>query len=119
MAKEFSSGEMVQKVFQNTKNLAGSKIIVERDLTHEKQQDKRVMLELKKKLKEINRNTRVMVRSARLKIDENWFWWNKQKKLVSGTNDVNKLLQTLYGEGINSVNLNYYEILNNLSSKNL
>lgn len=115
---EFSSGEMVKEVFQNTKNLAGSKIIVERDLTHEKQQDKRVMLEIKKKLKKINQNTRVMVRSARIKIGENWFWWNKQKKFVSGTNNVNMLLKTLYGEGINSVNFNYYEILNNLSSKN-
>lgn len=115
---EFSSGEMVKEVFKNTKNLAGSKIIVERDLTHEKQQDKRVMLEIKKKLKKINQNTRVMVRSARIKIGENWFWWNKQKKFVSGTNNVNMLLKTLYGEGINSVNFNYYEILNNLSSKN-
>lgn len=115
---EFSSGEAVKDIFKNTKNLAGSKIIVERDLTTEKQQDKRVMLELKKRIKEVSSKHKIMVRNEKIKISDKWLMWNKNKILISGNQNGNVVLENLYGQAINSVNFNYHEILTKLNSKN-
>lgn len=107
---EFTSGDEVKAIFKNTKNLAGSKIIVERDLTTEKQQDKRVMLQLKKCIMEVS--------NEKMKIGAKWFLRNRNKNLVCGNQDVNFVLENLYGSGIKSVNLNYNDILSNLFPKN-
>lgn len=115
---EFSSGEVVKEVFKNVKNLAGSKIIIERDLSIEKQQDRRVFLEIKKSFRELKGKHHILVRNEKMKIGDKWFWWNKNKNLVCGTDDVTKVLENLFGQAFKSVNINYNEILTKLNSKN-
>lgn len=115
---ELSSGEMVKEIFKNTKNLAGTKIILERDLNSDKQKDKRVFLEMKKLIIDMNKDHRISVRNDRMKIENNWFWWNKNKQLICGKQDGVETLKKIFGDTLNSISLNYNEILTNLNSKN-
>lgn len=115
---EFRSAEMVKEIFKSTKNLSGTKISIERDLTTEKQQDKRVMLELKKAIKQKSSVHHIVVRNEKIRIGDKWLWWNKDKQLTGGRQSGNVVLKNLYGDVLNCVNINYHEILNQLTSKN-
>lgn len=115
---EFSSMETVKEIFSKTKDLAGTKIMIERDLTSEKQQDKHVMMELKKCIHEKSSNHPIMVRNERMRIGDKWLWWNKDKQLTGGRQSGIVILRNLYGDELNSIKINYYKILDQKNSKN-
>lgn len=115
---EFQSEAIVREVFQHAKNLAGTQIFLDRDLTTEKQKDKRVMLELKKLIQNVSQKHRIKVINEKMRIDQKRFFWNGQKELVSGKQSGKDALKNLYGDAIVSININYYDILSKLTSKN-
>lgn len=70
---EFSEGRMVAIVFKHIKNLAGSKIRVEKDMTEGEQEKKKKLLQLKSKLLETRSDKRVFVSQNTIKIGTDIF----------------------------------------------
>lgn len=111
---EFNSEDAVWKVLHNSRKLAHSSIMMERDLNTDRQQDKRVLLQLKKDILAENKDKRVAVRDDRLRVGSDlWVKWNDEKKLVCGKEeaDAESTIKNLYGSQLNSVNFNYNVIL--------
>lgn len=114
---EFDSTQSVEKVLQKAKNLAGSKIFIERDLNVDRQQDKKVMLQLKKEIKVLSTAHKLAVVNDKLKIKDKWFRWNKNKKLVCGQQDVDVILSSLYANRYSKIVIDYKTLLKNFMSK--
>lgn len=115
---EFGSVEMVRDILKHANNLTGSNIILERDLTIEKQTDKRVMLELKRSIQNVSRKHKITVINEKLRINNKWFVWNREKQLVCDKQNGKDVLLNLYEGAIDSIVVNYFEILEKLNSKN-
>lgn len=115
---ELESSKAIDEVFQNTRKLAGTKISIERDMIPTKQDHKKAFLILKKQLQEINKEHKVIVREDRLKINEKWFKWNNENKLISGNTDGKSELTKIYGEKITSINLEFDNIIYEANTKN-
>lgn len=71
---EFKTEEMADSIFKNTKKLAGSSIFIDKDLNAEKQQNKKVMLKLKKQLQSLDQTQKILVRNDRMKINNACFF---------------------------------------------
>lgn len=114
---ELDSEDMVEAVFKSTRNLAGSTISVERDLNSERQQKKKVLLQLKKDLSAVNNNHRISVRNDRMKLDDKWFFWSKENELVCGRDSALPVIRSIYGDSIRTFNFNYFDLLQKVNSK--
>lgn len=108
----------MQKYFKIQKKLAGTKISVERDILPLKQEKKKVFLQIKKKVLNISKKHKVMVRDDKLKIKDKWFAWNGENKLMCGKEDGRDALKSLYGDEVENLDLDYENILKNMYSKN-
>lgn len=88
---EFMERNMITTVFQHVKNLSGSKIGVERDLTEEQQKVRKTLVELKRRMLDNNKQLKIHVSDVTMKIGSNKFTFRKGK-LESGIagQDVNK-----------------------------
>lgn len=109
---EFQTEEMADSIFKNTSKLKGTSIFVDKDLNVDKQQNKKVMLQLKKLLKSLDQNQKILVRNDKMKINNLWFFWNKDKILMCDNKNGQDILKTIYNEKIDSVNLSYNYLLN-------
>lgn len=109
---------MVQEIMKHTTNLKGTAITIEHDLGSERLLDKKVMMQLKKDILFISKAQRVSVRNDKLKIENKWFKWNKNKELVCNFQKAEDVLMTLYGDLISCLDLKYDNILTKLNSKN-
>lgn len=114
---EFDSTQSVQKVLQKAKNLAGSKIFIEKDLNVDRQQDKKVMLQLKKEIKVLSTAHKLAVVNDKLKVKDKWFHWSKGKKLVCGQQEAEVILSNLYENCYTKINIDYNTLLKNFMSK--
>lgn len=109
---ELADADMVNSVLKSTVNLKGSSISIDRDLTRESREKKSVMMKLKKDLLEQDTSKKIIVRDDRLKVDNNWFYWNADKQLKSGSLEGRTALQNIYrnSEVINNLELDYSKI---------
>lgn len=114
---EFESAEIVEEIFKRTRNLAGTPIILERDLNSIKQQNKKTMLQLRKNILSISRRHRVNVLNDRMRIGAKWFTWNKQHELTCGPLKGEDILKNLYDGEINSVSCSFYDLLKEINQK--
>lgn len=87
---EMRSVEMVFEVLKQTRKLAGSAIYIERDLSVERQQKKKVMIVVRKNILVISKRKRVSVRGDKLVIDENVFTGIRTIRLCSTKSQVKK-----------------------------
>jgi len=110
--------EMAAMVFKNAKKLEGSSISIDRDLTTEKQQHKRVLLQLKKMILDKDKTKKITVRNDTIKIGEHFLFWNRNKELRCGKKCAKDVLRALYGSNIDSICLNYNQLLNIVMQKN-
>lgn len=115
---EFESSLAVANVFKNTKKLAGTKISVERDILPLKQEKKKVFLQIRKKILNISKKHKIIVRDDKLKIKDKWFVWNAENILICGKEKGVDVLKGLYGEDVENLDLNYENLLKNMYSKN-
>lgn len=115
---ELKSVKMVSEVFKNAKNLAGSSVYIDRELSSERQQDKKIMLQMKKDILQVDKTKRIAVKNDKLVVDGQVFAWNNNKTLMCGKKPGEDLLKEWYGEKINCIALSYNEILSKISSKN-
>lgn len=114
---EFDSESTVSYVLGATKNLAGSKISICRDLNPKRQRNKITMLLIKKLILKDSKKHRIMVRDDKMKINDKWFTWNARNELVCGREKAETVLRELYGEELKTDSL--HEIMENANSKNL
>ncbi|XP_054729228.1 uncharacterized protein LOC129238211 [Anastrepha obliqua] len=115
---EIRSEKDIGDIFKKSSKLAGTTIYVERDLNLERQQDKKVMMQLKKDIMAISSKHRIGVRDDRMKVANKWLRWNKDKKLVCGMEDANITLQLLYENRLQNVKIDYNILLSKIISKN-
>lgn len=71
VSAEFGNESTVDDILKSTKNLAGLTISISRDLSNEKLQQKKAMLQLRKRLLAIDENKQIQVRDYKLKVDRN------------------------------------------------
>lgn len=112
---ELNSEEEVYEILKNTRKLTGTQISIEKDLNSEKQIHKKVMLQLKKSVLQADRSQRVTVRDDRLRIADQWFFWNQKWELQSGRANGLAIMDQIYGKRIN-VDFNYSNIFNKINS---
>lgn len=115
---ELGTPQAIDEVFRNTKNLAGTNISVERDLIPKRQQQKKAFLGLRKQILAVSKQYKILVRDDKLKINNIWFKWNNENKLICGNSNGEEELVKLYGENIKSININFNQLSQNLFSKN-
>lgn len=114
---EFQANDNIEDVIKKTTELKGTGIYIERDLDAEKQQNKVVLLQLKKEILAASKKYRILVRDDRLKVNNKWLKFNKEKKLVCGKDDGVTVLKEFYGNELNII-INYDLLLNKLNLKN-
>lgn len=115
---EVENGAQIVEIFKHAKNLAGSSISVERDLNTDRQQQKKVMLALKRNILTLNQTHKISVREDRLRIADKWFTWNWRKQLVCGSMNGVDAIKGLYGSNLNGISFDFNSILSNLNLKN-
>lgn len=115
---EMENEYMAEKVFKNLKCLAGTTIKVEKDLSLERQQDRKVMFRLKEEIIAADKAHKVFVKNDSLKVGTHWMYWNNSKELMSGKKKAADVLAELYGDHINNINLNYNQLLEKILPKN-
>lgn len=115
---ELETEEMAISIFKNLETLAGTTIKVEKDLNEERQQDRKVMFQLKSEIISKDKTHKVFVKNDALKIGTKWLTWNPKKQLMCGKQEAEVVLAELYGNGIKSININYNVLLEKINSKN-
>lgn len=110
--------DMANNIFKNLKNLAGSSIKVERDLSEERQIDRKVMMKVKSVILEADKTHKIFVKNDSIKIGVNWMRWNKNRELVCGEKKAEEVLKDMYGEKLNFIDLTYDKLLENINQKN-
>lgn len=114
---ELETVEMANSIFKNLKELAGSTIKVEKDLTEEKQQDRKVMFQLKTDILEISKTHKVLVKNDSIKVGTSWLYWDRNRQLMCGQQNAAEVLTKLYGDNINKVSLNYETLFEKINQK--
>lgn len=115
---ELDSEQSTYVVLNNTKELKGTNIYIERDLNVDRQKDKRAMLRLKKEIVKVSKIHRVIVRDDRLRIADKWFKWSQHKQLLCGQSEAEPIMKQLYGDQALGINLQYEYLVNENISKN-
>ena len=114
---EFRSEQMAQEIVRNKKQLVGSAIFIEYDLNSERQEKKKLMLQLKNNILQLNKTKRITVFDDKLMIDNKSFVWGRQKQLMCENRKAEEMLREIYGTELN-LNLKYDDILAATKSKN-
>ena len=115
---EFRTEDMMHTVLKNVRKLAGSTISIEQDVNSERQHLKKVMLQLKRNILTSTKTHRVSVRNDKIKIDNYWFYWSKNKTLMNNNKCAKDTLKSLLGNHFDKINFEYSFIVSLLNSKN-
>lgn len=115
---EMQTEQMATNIFKNLKSLAGSTIKVEKDLSEDRQQDRKVLMQLKFNILAVDKTHKVFVKNDSIKVGTHWMSWNRNKELMCGKERAETVLSNLYGEKINSVSYDYNILLEKLNQKN-
>ena len=116
---EMDSERMVDTVLKSTRNLAGTAISIERDINSDRQEDKKVLLQLKKDILETDKRHAVRVRDDSMRINNKWLKWNPQKQLVCGSQNGTEAITELYGNTFDNFNFSYADIIKKIVNRNL
>lgn len=114
---EFDSEDMVNHILKQSRGLAGTDITLERDLNSVRQENKKALLQLKKDIVAIDKTHPIKVRDDSMKISDKWIKWNKEQQLVCGKEKGTDIFKKFYGNKLDSLNLEYSEILKKISNK--
>lgn len=113
---EFDSEETVLQILRSTKNLAGTKLSVDRDLNPRRQRNKTAMLMIRRRILLETTKHAIVVRDDKLKIKDKIFSWNNNNELVRGKENAEVILKNLYGDDLKTTNFN--NIFQEIKSKN-
>lgn len=124
---DFQDATIVSEILMATRNLAGTYISINRDLTKEAQQRRGAMVQLRKAIIEQDKSKMVKVRGDQLIIQNLRFTWKSEVLMCGNQNGINEL-KKLYNRDLEAINVNYRELLdlynrskrsNNNFSKNM
>lgn len=115
---EMATERMADKIFQNLKNLAGSRIKVERDLNEERQLDRKLLMLVKTEILDIDKTHKVFVKNDSIKIGVNWMKWNRSHELMCGENTAQEILTDMYGDKLSTLTLSYESLLEKFNQSN-
>ncbi|KAL5274982.1 hypothetical protein ACFFRR_001155 [Megaselia abdita] len=109
---ELSDENMVSNVLKNAPKLRNSSISVDRDLTRDARQKKAAMMTIKRDLAGIDNTKKIIVRDDRMRVENQWFYWNGEKQLMSGNSDGKAILSNIFNgnSGLNGVNLEFNRV---------
>lgn len=115
---EMNSEDTVVTILKNTRKLAGTNISVERDLSDEKQLNKRALLLLRKNIMNYDPSLKISVRSDTLIIRNHRMYWSSNKVLLCGQQNAIEILREIYGRNAEKFCLAYYDLLEQATPKN-
>lgn len=107
--------QYILTILNNYRNLAGTRVSIERDISNARKEDKRVMLLLKKDIQAKDTSQHLLVRDDRLRVGTKWFQWNADKELTCGQQSGADALTGIYGNCIRNLDLSYYNFYNRLN----
>lgn len=116
---EFGSELVVESVLKKTRALTGTPISIERDLNSDRQNDKKVMIQLKKDILEADKRHAVRVRDDALRINNKWIRWDKEKVLSSGAEKGVNVFKELYGNVFDNYDFSYKVISDKIRNRDL
>jgi len=82
-------------------------VFLDKDLTVEKQANKMALLELKKFLLAIRRETKVKVQDDSINVEGNWMSFNNNKVLMWQGKPAETKLKEIYGNSLEMSHINY------------
>lgn len=115
---ELKSGKMIADIFKNTKHLAGSTIFVERDLCGIRLERKKIMMQLKKEILQVDKSKKIGIRGDQLVVGGKIFFWTGNDELMCGQRKGKEVLAEEYGVVAQNILLDYNNLLSKYNSKN-
>lgn len=115
---ELDTEEEVYKVLRTTNKLAGTQISIEKDLNSNKQEQKKVMLQLKREIGKTETTQKLTVRDERLRIGNKWFHWDHNQKLACGRENGVAEMEQIYGKRLDNIDFNYNSLLSKMNNMN-
>jgi len=112
-----SQGE-AENILRNGLKLHGSQVFLDKDLTLEKQANKMALLELKKFLLAIRRETKVKVQNDSINVDGNWMSFNNNKVPMWQGKPAETKLKEIYGNSLQMSHINYTSLSRKSKLKN-
>ncbi|KAL5281730.1 hypothetical protein ACFFRR_005211 [Megaselia abdita] len=95
---ELEKESMVFEALKNSKNLRGASILLDKDLSKDSRDKKAVMFNLKKTLSNIDDRKKITVRNERMRVDNDWFYWDFNKKIMSNKIEGNGVLKRIFNK---------------------
>jgi len=100
------------------KNVRRSQVFLDKDLTVGKQANQMALLELKKFLLAIRRETKVKVQNDSINVDGNWMSFNNNMVLMWQGKPAETKLKEIYGNSLEMSHINYASLSQKSKSKN-
>lgn len=113
---ELDSESTLLYLLGTTRNLAGTKISISRDINPRRRRNKLYNLSIKKLTWNVSTKHKITVRDDKFKIHDKWFVWSGQNELICGKDKAEIALRKLYGEEIEKETFD--AILEKINSKN-
>lgn len=108
---ELDGEQEVRDILRNTRNLAGSRISIEKDLNHDRQECRKAMVQLRRNILEVDNTHRVQLRDDKLRIEGSTFHWNRDHQFMSGQENGQRTLNRIYGNNINNIEINFENLV--------
>ena len=108
---------------RKTFKLAGTSVIVEKDLSEDRRIKKQIMIKIKTDILSIDNKYKILVRDDRMKIEKKkWFRYNNKNEFVSDNENGNVVLDNMFKGSLKKLNFEFNYMFNvtknNMSSKN-
>lgn len=116
---ELRTEKMVSDVLKFTKNLRGTTIFIEIDLNCDRLQRKKIMLQLKNDILEVNKTKKILVRNDKIRVGDEWLRWDNKQVLVGDKESAETILTATYGEEASKIDISYDSLLTKINTKNL
>lgn len=96
------------QVLGKCRNLVGTTISIDRDLSVDEREQRRKLVFVKKEIEKIDSSKKITVRGNKMKIDKFYFSW-KNDNFVCGTEEGIRKLNQLYGKDFSRITFDYTE----------
>lgn len=93
------------KVLNNSRNLIGTTISIDRDLSVSERDQRRKLVHIKKEIEQIDNSKIVRVRGNQLKIENHTFHWRNDTDFVCGKYSGLEKLKQIYGKDFSRMNI--------------
>ena len=104
---DFGTEDAAFKILKNSYKLAGTSIIIEKDLNQDRRVKKQIMLQIKKSILAIDNTYKILVRDDKLKIDQKWFRYNNKNEFVCNMENGKEIIDKMYNGNAKNLNFDY------------